>query len=520
MRFALRSLLGANLLVVSLGTVWAQVEGSAGVAKPPSQGTADLSGTEQYARLEQELLAVSDTLLETQHQLARSEERLRQLRAELATARAGARDAPGTARTGANATESTFVAAFAAAPVEVAEEHQVLEAEIKQHEQTKVETTSKFPLRLYGLVLFNAFYNADAVDDIDLASVAIPQNGPSSQGSVGASVRQSILGLRAEGPHVFGAKSSADLSADLFSGIYYGYYGNSVGTSRLRRADVALRWRSDAVHVGVDSPLISPLSPTSYATIGLPAMAWAGNLWTWAPQLRYAHDLRAGEGGLVKLEGGLWDAPVVGINSDRVSRMPSAGELSRQPGFEGRVSYRRGSEDHPFELGMAGYSGRQSYTNQTIGTWAATADWQLPLGRHFSVEGEAYRGLGLGGFGGGAYKDVLTGVDRGTGLARTLGLNAVGGWAQVKARLDPAVEMNATFGQDDGLAADFHRLNLSSATNVLELNARNRMIVGNVIYRPKTYLIVSPEYRRIVNWQITGPASTANIFTMSFGYEF
>ena len=40
--------------------------------------------------------------------------------------------------------------------------------------------------------------------------------------------------------------------------------------------------------------------------------------------------------------------------------------------------------------------------------------------------------------------------------------------------------------------------------NSPQLRARNRMLDANVIYRPKTYLIFSPEYRRIWTWPISG----------------
>jgi hypothetical protein len=46
------------------------------------------------------------------------------------------------------------------------------------------------------------------------------------------------------------------------------------------------------------------------------------------------------------------------------------------------------------------------------------------------------------------------------------------------------------------------------------------MTFGNLVYRPKTYLILSPEYRRILSWQIAGSPAIANVFTLSMGYQF
>jgi len=282
-----------------------------------------------------------------------------------------------------------------------------------------------------------------------------------------------------------------------------------------------MEWKRDAVHVGVDGPLISPLSPTSYATVGVPALGWAGNLWSWSTQLRYSHTQPMSERQSVEFEGGLWDAPIVGVNSTVTAPVPSPGELSRRPGFEGRASYHLSSALHPLVIGVGGYSGRESYDGTDhLNTWAVTADWQATVTRALSVSGEIYRGSGLGGFGGGAYKDLLTGIDPVTHQSSTIGLNAVGGWAQVKAKLPRSVELNAAYGRDGGFAADLRRLDLSASTYYLELSARNRMIFGNLVYRPKTYLIFSPEYRRIDSWQTTGAPRVANIFTLSGGFQF
>jgi hypothetical protein len=41
-----------------------------------------------------------------------------------------------------------------------------------------------------------------------------------------------------------------------------------------------------------------------------------------------------------------------------------------------------------------------------------------------------------------------------------------------------------------------------------------------LIYRPKSYLILSPEYRRIQTWPYEGSPNIANIFTITAGFEF
>jgi len=136
------------------------------------------------------------------------------------------------------------------------------------------------------------------------------------------------------------------------------------------------------------------------------------------------------------------------------------------------------------------------------------------------LSGEAYRGRALGGLGGGLYKDIVSGTDPVSGKATFRLLNDVGGWVQAKLRLARLLEANGAFGQDNGFARDFHSLILSPTAGAIQLRARNQMISANLIYTPKTYLIISPEYRRIRTSPINGAGSTANIFTLSFGYRF
>ena len=80
------------------------------------------------------------------------------------------------------------------------DQDEILQAEVKQHDQTKVESASKYPVKINGLLLFSSFLNDGAVDNIDLPIVALPRTAAIAHGSLGATMRQTILGLEAKGP--------------------------------------------------------------------------------------------------------------------------------------------------------------------------------------------------------------------------------------------------------------------------------------------------------------------------------
>jgi chaperonin cofactor prefoldin len=475
--------------------------------------------------LEQKLQTISTALAATERQLEQSHRQIQQLQEELDQVRKQL-DISKSAITASSSVSDSTVAKGAG---DLQERVETLEAQVKLHDQTKVESSSKYPLRLTGLILFNSFINRGSVDNFDLPSIAVPRVAGLSNGGAGASMRQTILGVEAFGPIIAGARTSANVSLDFFGGIPLSNFGTSSGIVRMRTASINFDWNRNLVQVGVAAPLISPLSPTSYATVAEPGMAWAGNLWTWAPQLRVAHQFVSSSDRRFQLEFGLWDPPAAGYNTTDGFRTPSPGEQTNQPAYEGRVSYGSTTEEHALQIGVGGYYSRQQYSHVTIGehsysgtndSWAFTTDLRIPLSHRFELSGEGYRGRSLGGLGGGAYKDVLYGFDPISGAPVIRGVNDIGGWTQFKTRFGQLLEANASVGLDNGFANDFHSLILPYDTTATQLRARNRMIVGNVIYRPKTYLIFSPEYRRIWTWPIYGVRSTADLFTFSVGYQF
>jgi hypothetical protein len=272
--------------------------------------------------------------------------------------------------------------------------------------------------------------------------------------------------------------------------------------------------------VGFTEPLISPLSPTSYASVAEPPLAWAGNLSAWAPEIKFEHRLQLTETNSIALEAGLWDAVYGGTNLYNYLPLPSDYESEKWPAVESRISWRAGS-DSRFQIGIGGYRGAlKTKFGRTIPSWAFSTDASLRLLPKLSISGEVYRGSSLAGLGGGSHKDILIGTDPSTGAIRSIGLNAAGGWTQLKLNFSPVVEFNAAYGQDGGYGSDFRSLVLTATTNPLSTLARNQMVTGNLILRPKTYLVLSPEYRRIQSTQLSGESYVANLFTISAGYIF
>src|ERR1035437_2556763 len=465
----------------------------------------------RYRQIDERLNGLASELERTRGELTTALDEIHRLRDELEQTKA------------ANAPDASAEIAAVNLSEEVArmrEDQGAIQEQVKVHEQDKVETLSRYRLWINGLILFNAFANRGTVDTPDLANIALPVNNQAENNTVGASVRQTILGVNASGPHLFGAQSSADLNMDFFSGGEAGTYPAASGSARIHTAHFKLEWPHDLIEVGFAEPLISPLSPTSYASVSQPPLAWAGNLSAWAPQIKFEHRLQVSDTSSISLEAGLWDAVYGGTNLYNYLPLPSDYESEKWPAVESRISWRAGS-DSRFQIGIGGYRGAlKTRYGATIPSWAFSTDLSLRLFPRLSIAGEFYRGSSLAGLGGGSHKDILIGTDPSTGAVRSIGLNAAGGWSQLKLNFSPVVEFNAALGLDSGYGSDFRSLVLTATTNPLSTLARNQMVTGNLILRPKTYLVLSPEYRRILSGQLSGTSNVANLFTISAGYIF
>jgi hypothetical protein len=474
---------------------------------PAEQKPEDARYVQLAAKLDQVLTALDDT----RRELAESRQQMHALELRVQALNTSATKDEGRSPP---TSENRAAADMQVAVRQLEETTGFLQSEVKQQEQTKVEISSKYPIKISGMLLSSTNLNDGAVDNVDLPLVALPRTGAVAHGSLATTWRQTLLGLDARGPSLWGARSGADVRADFFGGQPTGGYGTNGGTLRLRTAHAYLDWPRSRLIASLDAPLISPLEPTSYLTIAEPAMAWSGNLWSWSPQIEFKHSIVTSEKGNFGIQAGLID-PAGTSYFTQTLRQANASESSKQPGYETRLSYSFGSGDHPLTVGASGYYARQKYPyREHVDSWAGTADWKLPLSGVFELSGELYRGRALGSLGGGAFKDY---VPYGNG-DEVLGLDDEGGWTQLKAKLSNSLEMNTAIGQDSAFAAQVRKsVGYPTTTPYSNLTA-NRTFFGNVVFRPRAYLLFSLEYRKITSWQVAPPTDHSQTVGLAIGY--
>jgi hypothetical protein len=90
----------------------------------------------------------------------------------------------------------------------------------------------------------------------------------------------------------------------------------------------------------------------------------------------------------------------------------------------------------------------------------------------------------------------------------------------MKVRMTQTLEANVAFGEDNAFGWQLRGSDeAAQATNYSNL-ARNRTVFGNVIYRPKTYLVFSAEYRNLRSWPIAGRSNANDGYGFAAGYIF
>jgi|CZKL01.1.fsa_nt_gi hypothetical protein len=465
---------------------------------------------ERTAELAQHLDDLTNKLEEMRQQLKQSQDEMNELRAELRGLRSQLSDRK-------QSEEAEQSAADLRTSIEQLKERtEVTESQIKQHDQTKVESASKYPLRISGMLLFTSVWNSGSSDLIDVPVVATAASPNDGNGSLTATARQTILGIDAMGPRLWGAKTFADITADFFGSVSYSGNSTAANAVRLRTSHARVEWPRRSISFAYDRPLLSPWQPTSWLSMGEPALAWSGNLWNWSPQFQFRENGIL-SGGHLSAEFGLIDPAPPATAQVLSSATPTASERSHQPGYEGRLSSSSTWHGHAMNVGAGGYYGRQTYSySRHVDAWAATADWNLFVAPRVSLSGEIYRGRAISGLGGGAFKDYVTY----NSYASLRGLNAEGGWAQAKVAFTSYLEANVAAGIDDALANDLRSSDLATEQNSYVNLTRNRNIYGNIVFRPRAYLLFSGEYRELQSWPIAGSADVDHIFGLAAGYLF
>lgn len=363
----------------------------------------------------------------------------------------------------------------------------VIETQLAEFAQTKVESTSRFPVKVFGTIHAHAFANSGTPNWLDIPNLVSPP--VAEPGTFSMALRQTRLGFTADGPTLGSVRTGAVVAFDFFGGIPGFQTGQVMGLPRLLVAFARLDGEKVAAQIGQDHVLLAPRDPTSLAGFAFPLLFRSGNLYLRAPHARVEYSVATG----VRIAGGVV-APVGGdLVGEDYRFVPPAlgGERSERPGLQARIEF--GSADpeavRRASIGVAGHYGWERRASGLARGWAAAIDFGARRDV-FGVAGELFAGDNADAFGGAAGLDA----------------RARGGWAELQFIPSDRVSFHAGAGLDD----------LDDPRRALLVRRRNRSAYGNVILSVTPELQTSLEYR----WLATTPLGAAERDNHHFDWVF
>jgi hypothetical protein len=354
------------------------------------------------------------------------------------------------------------------------ERQAVQQSRIEELAQTKIESSQKFPIRITGMALFNAYRNGRYNNQSENPAIASLVPGDATGGGT---LRQSTLGLLFNGPLTLaGGKVSGSLYMDFFGGST----ASLNHLVRLRTASINLDWTNTTLSFGQEKPIISPRDPDSLAQVGVSPLTGAGNLWLWQPQIRLEQRLSMGNQSGLRAQVGVFQTSQLNTGVDPNSyASPQPGEQTEDssPGGEGRLEFwHRWSETGRLEIAGGLHVNRNHVTRFSLPTNIYSLDWFFRPFSKLEFSGMFFHGRNVAVLGG--LRQGFTVLDR-----RWLSVPSTGGWAQLRFPITARLAFDIYGGQQDD----------RNSFLPPGFMAKNQGYFGNVMYRLAPNVVVSLE---------------------------
>lgn len=387
-----------------------------------------------------------------------------------------------------------------AAARQAPERLEIQERRLEEQAQTKVEASQKFPVRLTGMVLFNAFHGGASSGASDVPVSASASSGPRN---AGGTFRQSILGMEFHGPvTVMGGK----VRGSLFMDFYDAATEQGYSYARMRTATVEIDWKTRSLLAGQEKPIFNPRNPTSLSQVGYSPLTWAGNLWRWQPQVRFEQRISAGEkAGLKAQVGVLQTSEEFGYSSTATAPDGRLDVERRRPALEGRFEFfAHWDSERRVEIAPGFHWSTSHVEAQPVPSRLFSLDWFANPWRRLEFSGVFFTGQNVAHFG--ALRQGFRVRPDGSALP----VHSRGGWAQFSFIATDRVTFNVFGGVHDDRNRDLFGAGI----------AQNRAGAGNVMVRLAPNVIVAFEGMRYRTTYL-GPGNRHNTrYDLAIAYLF
>jgi hypothetical protein len=368
---------------------------------------------------------------------------------------------------------------------------EMLASQVAELAQVKVESSTRFPVRLFGTIHASVFANSGVANWLDNPNLvgAPPPDG--QVGTMSASLRQTRIGFLSDGPTLGSFRTNAVFAMDFFGGIPGFQTGQVMGLPRLLVAFARIENDRTAVEIGQDHMILAPRDPSSLAAFSFPLLFRSGNLYLRVPQVRVEQKLTS----VLRATAGIV-APVAGDMTEAYVFVPPAlsGERSRRPGVQARVAYVAGDADSTrlVDIGVSGHTGWERRGASLARSWATALDASVRRDV-IGAAGEFFLGENIDAFGG------ATGLDA----------RSAGGWGELQIYPSERLLFVAGAGVDE----------LRDARTDTLARQRNRSAFGNITFSITPELQTAFEYR-LLRTRVGGVDRSNQHFDWVFVHKF
>ena len=429
----------------------------------------------------QQILERLDRLERENHGLA---EEVRALREELAASKT--KEAPTPPAATAGPTEDERVG--------------VLERRVEEQAQTKVEASQRLPVTLTGTLLFNAFLNGRSSGGQEDPVVASPTPGPQT---AGATLAQTVLGLKFQGPEIFGG---GHINGSLYMDFFGGTSSSLNHLVRLRVASLDFDWKSTSILFGQEKPIIAPREPNSLAQVGVSPLTGAGNLWLWGPQVRVEQRFALSPRPQLRAQVGVYQTSEPSNFSNTYAASEYASTLSpARPALEGRFELtQRFGDSSRIEIAPGFHFSDTHVAGQSVPSSLFTVDWLIEPVSKIEFSGMFFSGQNAAGPGG--LRQGFTIFRSGAAVA----IPATGGWAQLSFLTTRRLSFNVYGGQESDRPSDLLNGNI----------ARNLAYAANLIYRFGPNVLAGLEASQVRTTYVGTGLQINNHYDLGLAYLF
>jgi hypothetical protein len=377
-------------------------------------------------------------------------------------------------------------------PQPVGERVAVAERRIADLDQSKVSSEHRLPVSLTGMLLFNAFVNGKGSGGADNPTVLTPAGG---QASGGGTFRQSVIGLKVDGPGLIGG-------GKVTGAVYMDFFGGGTGlnqTVRLRVATLDATWKNTTLGLAFDKPIIAPREPDSLAQVGVSPLTAAGNLWLWQPQVRIEQRMSLSDQSGLRAQFGVYQTSETGTGLS--TEYPSLAKA--RPGYQGRFEFWKQSGSRRIEIAPSFHLSSTRVLGQSVPSRIFSVDWLIRPAARVDFKGAFFQGENTGVLGG-----LRQGVNVIHGQARAV--RATGGWAQFTFRATRRASFNIYGGQEDDRNRDLF----------LGAVGKNQGYGTNLIYRLGSNILTSLEASQVRTTYLGSGTVINPHYDLAFAYLF